>query len=218
MIKNLIWDLDGTLFDTYPAFIAAFVDACATFGAQVDPAHVEALVRIDMGTCVSGLSQELGVSEDELGDQFDVFYKAYGMAKQAPFPGLIDVLDYVRSIGGANAIITHRRAETTAQILDLHRLADRFVDRITGDDGYPRKPAPAAFIAMRDRHGFRPEETLCIGDRDIDTLAAHGAGLRACIYGAPEAAEPDLVVTDYADLLAYLQREAQPVPGDTPTG
>ncbi len=212
MIKNLIWDLDGTLFDTYPAFVAAFVDACATFGAQPDPAHIDALVRIDMGTCVSGLSRELGISEEQLEKQFDVFYKAYGLAKQVPFPRLIDVLDYAQSVGGVNAIITHRRAETTDQLLDLHGLAERFADRITADDNYPRKPDPAAFIAMRDRHGFRPDDTLCIGDRDIDTLAAHGAGLRACIYGAPEAAEPDLVVTDYAELLAYLQHENQAVP------
>ncbi len=33
MIRNIIWDADGTLFDTYPAIASAFQAAMADLGA-----------------------------------------------------------------------------------------------------------------------------------------------------------------------------------------
>jgi histidinol phosphatase-like enzyme len=42
-------------------------------------------------------------------------------------------------------------------------------------DAYPRKPDPAAFNAIIERHGLVRDETMAIGDRDIDVLAGRSA-------------------------------------------
>jgi phosphoglycolate phosphatase-like HAD superfamily hydrolase len=84
-------------------------------------------------------------------------------------------------------------------------MAPYFTDVLSHEDGYPRKPDPAAFVEMMQRHHFTREDTLAIGDRDIDTLAAQGAGLRACLFGIPGGQViPDMAITDYAELLKIL--------------
>jgi phosphoglycolate phosphatase-like HAD superfamily hydrolase len=39
MIRNLLWHLDGTLFNTEPALIRAATDALQTAGVQYPPPH-----------------------------------------------------------------------------------------------------------------------------------------------------------------------------------
>ena len=64
--------------------------------------------------------------------------------------------------------MTHRGPRGTAELLAASGLAGLFADCITRADGYPRKPDPAAFNAIIDRHGLARDETLAIGDREID--------------------------------------------------
>ena len=52
------------------------------------------------------------------------------------------------------------------------------------------------------------EETLAVGDRDLDILAGKAAGLTTCLYnGKDYESEPDLVIDDYSQLLDFLKDE-----------
>ena len=86
-----------------------------------------------------------------------------------------------------------------------HRLTDYFTDITSNDDAYPRKPDPAAFVALIEKHQLPRAATLGVGDRDIDILAAQAAGLRAAFFGTNNSAStPDFVFTDYAVLLHQI--------------
>ncbi len=205
MIRNLIWDVDGTLFDTYPAIIAAFADVCAERGKPVSLDRIGALARQSLEYCVNTLAGELGISPETIDERFGVYHSAVLPAQQLPFPGVMQVCETVHRNGGLNVIITHRGRQSTGALLAVHGLAEYFSDVMSTEDGYPRKPDPAAFVAMVKKHGFTREDTLAIGDRDIDTLAAQGAGLRACLFGTPSGkVAPDMAITDFAELLKVL--------------
>ena len=86
------------------------------------------------------------------------------------------------------------------------------MDILTRGDGYPRKPDPAIYEAMIERHGFRREETLAIGDRGIDVLAGQAAGVRACLFGsASDQVAADFTIADYAELRRILVAERNQV-------
>ena len=103
--------------------------------------------------------------------------------------------------GGLNLIVTHRRRAGLDRLLTTHGLADLFTDIVGDDDGYPRKPDPGALSTLIERHRLPRGETLAVGDRDIDILAAHAAGLAAAHFGTnPITTTPDVVLPDFGTL------------------
>jgi phosphoglycolate phosphatase-like HAD superfamily hydrolase len=56
MIRNIIWDVDGTLFDTYPAIAQAFKAALNDLGADASLDWIEGLARKSLGRCASTLA------------------------------------------------------------------------------------------------------------------------------------------------------------------
>lgn len=201
MIRHLIWDVDGTLFDTYPAIVGSLHAAAVELGAPAtyEETHDLALVSIDH--CLGTLSVTYGLALDLLADGFARQYQQVSPADQPPFDGALEVCQLIRSRGGINLIVTHRRRAGLDRLLTSHGLADHFTDIISHDDGYPRKPDPGAFRTLIERHRLARDETLAVGDRDIDILAAHAAGLPAAHFGAcPITTTPDVVLPDFATL------------------
>jgi len=205
MIHYLIWDVDGTLLDTYPAITDAYSLALHDLGAIASPDWIVTLARQSLSYCTARLAQEFGLDRDELAGRFQAHYAATPPEAQPPFPGVTDVCAYVRSVGGDNFIFTHRGRESLLALLAAHNLTGYFTDWLTHDDGYPKKPDPAGFEALIGRHSLRREETLAIGDRDIDVLAGKAAGVHTCLFGGvvtPITA--DYSVTDFTQLYHFL--------------
>jgi HAD superfamily hydrolase (TIGR01509 family) len=208
MIRFLIWDVDGTIFDTYPAFTRAFGAAFDELGAAAPLDRIDALCRKSLTSCITTLAREFDLDEEDVLHGFQEHYASIPAQEQPPFPGVAEICAYVRAIGGDNYIVTHRGSQSLSRLLAVHHMVDYFADRLTADDGYPRKPDPASFDAMIERHHLTREEILAIGDRELDVLAGQAAGVRTCLFGAasPEAT-PDYAITDFADLHRILIAE-----------
>jgi HAD superfamily hydrolase (TIGR01509 family) len=205
IFRNAIWDFDGTLFDTYPAISRAFQQALADFGASAPLSEIESLCLVEVSHCATVLAARFGLETDAFTGAFGRHYSAIPLAEQPPFPGVREVCERITAAGGVNAIVTHRNSKTADRILAQHGLRSLFVEVITRDDGYPRKPDPAAFIAVLRHQGLEPAETLAIGDREIDIQAGRAAGLTTCLYrGAQSSVAADIAISDFAELLAHL--------------
>ena len=206
MIRHLIWDVDGTLFDTYPAIVGSLHAAAVDLGAPAtyEETHDLALVSIDH--CLATLSATYDLSLDMLGADFDRRYQEVPPEDQPPFDGAPEVCQLIHSRGGLNLIVTHRRRAGLDRLLTTHGLADLFTDIISHDDGYPRKPDPGAFRTLIERHRLPRDESLAVGDRDIDILAAHSAGLAAAHFGTnPITTTPDVVLPDFGTLRRLIE-------------
>jgi phosphoglycolate phosphatase-like HAD superfamily hydrolase len=205
MIQHVIWDVDGTLFDTYPAIARSFQAAAHTLGAPATYDEVMRLALVSVDHCVTTLCDTYALQPDQLEELFDQHYRTITPEDQPPFVGVEAVCEHIRTRGGLNLIVTHRRRSGLDRLLATHRLADYFTDITSNDDAYPRKPDPAAFVALIKKHQLPRATTLGVGDRDIDILAAQAAGLRAALFGTNYGAStPDFVFTDYAVLLHQL--------------
>jgi phosphoglycolate phosphatase-like HAD superfamily hydrolase len=205
MIQHLIWDVDGTLFDTYPAIAQSFQAAARDLGAAASYDEVIRLAQVSVDHCVTTLSNTYALPADQLEELFAHHYQTVAPEDQPLFAGVEAVCEHIRSRGGLNLIVTHRRRAGLDRLLATHRLTDYFTDITSNDDAFPRKPDPVAFNVLIERHQLPREATLGVGDRDIDVLAAQAAGLRAALFGANYGAcTPDFVFTDYAALLHQL--------------
>ena len=208
MLRDLIWDVDGTLFDTYPAIARAFAMALQEHGAKADLERIVDLARQSFGHCATTLAGQFGLDAGKLMREFQSQYARIPATEQPPFRGAAHVCAYVIATGGRNYIVTHRGRESLQRLLAAHRMEEYFVDCLTADDGFPKKPDPAAFEELMRRHGLEREAVLAVGDREIDVLAGRAAGVRTCLFGqAMNAGKPDYVIDDFAELYCLLVTE-----------
>lgn len=205
---SILWDVDGTLFDTYPAFVEAHLRALLESGVAAPPpaGEVDALARVGLGHCVRELASRFDLEADALGRRFDAAYRAIGSSRQPPFPGVAGICEAVVRGGGVNAIATHRARASTEGLLGEHGMRSFFAAIVSIEDGYPRKPDPAMFLALLEQLALDPARCLAVGDRDIDVLAGRAAGMRTCLFGgrAGAASRPDLAFGDYRELVPFL--------------
>lgn len=201
VIRHLIWDVDGTLFDTYPAIVGSLQATAVDLGAPATYEETYDLALVSIDHCLETLSGTYDLSLDMLGADFARRYQEVPPEDQPPFDGAAEVCQLIHSQGGLNLIVTHRRRAGLDRLLMTHGLADLFTDIISDDDGYPRKPDPRAFLTLIERHRLPRGETLAVGDRDIDILAAHAAGLAAAHFETnPITTTPDVVLPDLGTL------------------
>jgi phosphoglycolate phosphatase-like HAD superfamily hydrolase len=204
-IRNVVWDVDGTLFDTYPAIARAFRAALREFGQDASLPRIVTLARDSLTHCTTTLVEEYNLDQVPFEAAVARNYERTDPADQPPFPGAKDICEYIFGAGGQNVIVTHRGPRGTGELLSAHGLSELFSGCITHADGYPRKPDPAAFNAIIARHGLIRDQTMTIGDRDIDVLAGRSAGLFTCFFG-PETTDAgaDLTIADFGELARML--------------
>lgn len=208
MIKHLIWDLDGTLFDTYPALTAALVATLADWGHYPEPELVTRLARASLTHCMASLAATYQLPRETIEQGFNSQYAQIPYHKQPLRPGAHTLCAYIRSLGGKNVIVTHRPRHSTIELLDTYALSPLIVDCITIDDKFPKKPDPTSMLVIMSRNGIDCSEGLAVGDRALDIAAGQAAGLRTCLLGQLDnQVQPDFRVDLLDELLEIIHRE-----------
>ncbi len=206
--RCLIWDMDGTLFDTYPAINRSLQNTLAEFGVAVPLETIAPLMATTFSHCVAALAARYGLDAAAVEARHYERSPRIPYAEQPPFPGVVDVCRRVIAAGGANLIFTHRRRESLEGFLAYYGMADLFAGLATVDDGYPRKPDPAGFLALIERFGMDAAATLAVGDRALDIQAGLNAGVKTCYFGPSvdslDGVTPDIAITSYEELPAIL--------------
>jgi phosphoglycolate phosphatase-like HAD superfamily hydrolase len=205
MFNNLIWDFDGTLFDTYSAISRSLDGALRNHDIDEDIDEIVILCKVTLQTAIDHYCAKYNLDPDEIFQGYLTYYKTISMEDIPPFPGVKDVLDFCRSTGRKNYIITHRPLGLLMEHLTYYHLESYFEFMYTSDDGFIRKPDPESFIALRDKFDLPLNLTLAIGDRDLDILAAKGAGFKTCLFQNPDKTIPaDFFVSSMDELKALL--------------
>ena len=183
--KHVIWDLDGTLLDTYPATDGALVAALGELGHEVSLDTVRRLTRLTLDHAVRTLAKQFGLPEAEIYSLYEQQYAVLGLNHSPAMPGALEAMQAVRAGGGLNLLATHRDRGGAMWRLKSGGLDTMLDDLLCVSDGYSRKPDPALFLALLERHGLNPAQVLAVGDRDLDVVAAHSAGCRAALLLTP---------------------------------
>lgn len=205
MIRNLFWDLDGTIFDTYPAITYAISKSLNEMGLSVALNVIDGLARQSIEHCTVTVAQRFKLDPDLLRGRFAQSYRMVDPANQLPFPGVSEICESIHGRGGLNIIITHRGIRSTGKLLEIHGLATHFDDIFSVEQGYPRKPAPAMILSALEKHHLDPVESMVIGDRELDIQAGRAAKVRTCLFGGAQLSTPaDFKIEHYDQFLQIL--------------
>ncbi len=205
-VRHAFWDFDGTLLDSYPGMVRAFVAGAADLGLTLDPARVLSLMKNCLRHCVETVSGESGLTVSEL-------YGAYRPHEAAelndglpPVAGIPETLAALEQAGARHYVATHRNL-ACRELLEKAGLLSHFTDFVTEEDGLPRKPAPDMLLHLMEKHGLSPGECVMIGDRPLDTEAGLAAGMMGVLLDGenrfPEG-KCDLRIADVRELIPLM--------------
>lgn len=200
MYKNIIWDFDGTLFDSYPVMANTMLETLKAHGIEDDKERILSLMKISMTTLIDDLIHRYHVTDDFI-NQYKKNLKRNEKNDSKPFSGAVEICRYIKECGGSNHLFTHK-SSGAIDLLKKYDLDLYFDGLITSESGFSRKPSPEGILHLIERYDLDPSITLMVGDRELDLLSAKHAGISACYF--KQAHEKDLEVADYVirDLLA----------------
>ncbi|OIU68559.1 HAD-IA family hydrolase [Rossellomorea aquimaris] len=171
---NILWDFDGTLFDTYPAYTRVLSQV---LGDEADKQEIYDKLKVSFSHAI----EFYNISAEQV-EEIERLKKELSPVDMEPFAGVEEVLKFA----DRNVIMTHKDREGVLAILDHYGWTPYFADIITIDDGFPRKPHPAAYNHLHTKNRV----DLAIGDRDLDLLPAKELGIATCMFqGKSEVAD-----------------------------
>ena len=208
-MRHIIWDMGGTLINTYPEVVRALSRAAYGDTAPSHLREIGALTQYSIAHAIESLSVSRGVPRADLERAYEELKTRWRTRPAPVMDGARELIARVWEKGGLNLVATHRdRASATMLVTVLGLDLD---DMVCAPDGLARKPSPEMNLLLARRHGLDPAQVLCVGDRPIDAVAAAGAGMNAALLVSPgtvltlrDAVDGTAVVADLRDLIPFF--------------
>lgn len=178
MIPTFIWDLDGTLLDSYEAILAGIQETYEQYDLPFDREEVRNFIlRYSVKDLLVRDADKYGLDSDELNRVRATSLKE----KNTQIPlmaGAREILDWTAQQGIQNFVYTHK-SDNAFQVLEDLGVRHHFTEILTSDSGFARKPSPEALLFLIEKYGLDKEKTYYIGDRLLDVETAINAGIHS---------------------------------------
>ena len=173
-----IWDLDGTLLDSYEAILSGIEETFAQFSIPYDKEKVrEFILKYSVQDLLVQVAEERKLDVEVL-NQVRAQSLAEKNAQVVLMSGAREVLAWADQIGIRNFVYTHKGDNAFAILRDLE-LEFYFTEILTSQSGFARKPSPEAAIYLIDKYQLNPEKTYYIGDRTLDVEFSQNSGIQS---------------------------------------
>lgn len=173
-----IWDLDGTLLDSYEAILSGIEETFAQFSIPYDKEQVrEFILKFSVQDLLVQVAEERKLDVEML-NQVRAQSLAEKNAQVVLMPGAREVLAWADQAGIQQFVYTHKGDNAFTILKDLG-LESYFTEILTSQSGFARKPSPEAATYLLDKYQLDPENTYYIGDRTLDVEFTQNSGLQS---------------------------------------
>ena len=182
-----IWDLDGTLLDSYEAILAGIEETYRQFSLPYNKKEVRAFIlKYSVQDLLEQVAKERGLDVGLL-NQVRAQSLAEKNAQVVLMPGAREVLAWANQQGIQQFVYTHKGDNAFTILRDLG-LDSYFTEILTSQSGFARKPNPEAATYLISKYHLKPEQTYYIGDRTLDIDFAQNSGIQSINFLASPAA------------------------------
>ena len=222
-LKLLVFDLDGTLIDSAQDLCNSVNATLAHFGLK-HREDTEIAGFIGDGALMlvrRALAREHGseVEEEFLQTAYAFFldyYRAHKLDFTYAYDGVLEALQALKDLSHLDnpprtmAVLTNKPVRPARDICAALGLAPSFLHIFGGNSFSTKKPNPEGLLTLMADCGAAAQETVLIGDSQVDVQTARNAGAWAigCTFGlAPEtleATQPDVLVDSPRDWTVAL--------------
>lgn len=198
--SGIIFDLDGTLIDSFDSIRESLHHVCGLFGVRPLPdSEVKAMIGPPIG---NSFKRIFGAERAE--EALAAFRKKYEqlyLKRTRLVEGAAETLKVLREKGYRLGLSSNKRGLYVRRLVAHFGLDGLFVRILGADDGFLSKPETESLMAILDAMGLPPEEVLLVGDSPLDIEAGRRAGLTVWAvttgYSSPESlkeARPDRMI------------------------
>jgi phosphoglycolate phosphatase len=215
-VKLVLFDLDGTLIDSELDLANSVNAMLRHFGRKELPLEVidtyigdgaPMLIRRALGDPAHAQALQ------EALNYFLLYYRDHKLDNTRPYDGIVEMLREAETCDGISrhmAVLTNKPVRASRDILAGLGLSRFFFQTYGGNSFETKKPDPLGAQTLMREAGAEAEETIMVGDSEVDVLTARNANLWSIgvTYGfAPHTLErthPDILVDTPAELAQAL--------------
>ncbi len=188
--RAVLFDLDGTLIDSFDGIVELFQSSLQQLGYMDVPEHdVRRIIGVPLADCFAKF-----MSADQVDAAVALYREQYVVRMHdisPPFPGAVALLAGLSAQGILTGVVSNKRGSAVRSILE--RKGWEFNVIVGEGDGIPAKPAPDMLHHAVERLGLTKVDCLYVGDGPLDAGAAAAAGIAFAGVTSGE-----LTVTDFA--------------------
>ncbi|HEM6204702.1 TPA: HAD family hydrolase [Streptococcus suis] len=186
MYQTILFDLDGTLTDSGQGILNSVAYALEKMGIEEpDTANLNRFIGPPLYESFLRFYQLSPEDTQSAVDAFRVYFKEKGMFENQLYPGIIPLLEELRTVGKTLVIATSKPEIFAKQILEHFDIAHYF-DVIAGAslDSSRISKADVIGYAINQLEAF-PKHAVMIGDRehDIEGARRHQLPAIGVLYG-----------------------------------
>lgn len=218
-VNAVIFDIDGTLVDTFSAYQTVFNKGIAAYGIDPIPG-ADLRTYLAEGLSLRTILEKIFPASTEEStfascrEEIMKLFRELEVHEVKAFPGAEELFQALRDKDIKIGIATGRMSSVEDEWVRFKRLGlDRFIDAIvTSREVARRKPAPDVIVECARRLGVAPETCIAIGDTISDIIAAKAAGAMSAAVSTGHEDEDrlmkagtDLVLRSLDELIAHLR-------------
>jgi phosphoglycolate phosphatase-like HAD superfamily hydrolase len=205
-LKSIIWDLDGTMIDSFGIFTDTLGKVIGSYGKVLRPIdeirnNFHAPLEESIASAVDGQisSRE---SQRLLRDFLTLQETHYEIVDHHIFPDALRLARTAAAQDIAQFIVTNREhvgrmKASPRYIVQNSALSPLIKEVVSGDDSVHRKPKPEVIERLLASGDVNPHETIVIGDQYVDAQLAINIGARAILVNRNGEPIPHLDRLDY---------------------
>lgn len=214
MIKNITFDLDGTLIDSFKTIYKTTEKVLQRLGVSKPLDEQEFYKRI--GHHFIDIFKELDIPVTDFNGFIEIYKQYYFdfIGESTFYSGLINVLEFLKSEEIAISLLTTKGQDQADKIIDYFNLREYFSLVMGRRINIANKPSAEPLLIICKELNVKPEETLMVGDTELDIQCGKNAGTKTCgcFYGyrskeVLKEEKPDFLISEITELLKIVYEE-----------
>ena len=202
MIKLIIFDFDGTLGDTRRNIVTTMQMTISELGLSGrSDDECASKIGLPLGGCFEALyPNESKETIQRCADTYRrIFQENLQTMKPQVFPKVIETLSALKQQGYTLTIASSRWHKSLSELTSDLGIADYISYIVGADDVEKAKPNPEPVLKTISYTGFDANQTLVVGDMNVDILMGANAGAKTCgvTYGNGTKQELEEAGADY---------------------
>lgn len=179
--RAVLFDLDGTLADTFPLIVSSWNAAVSPFSGKVYSTS-DVISRFGV-TDTAMIQRELPREHWDRAEA--TYYSHYELNHSTVevFPGVRELLAGLRGRRMPMGLMTGKGRRSATITLRCLGWESHFGSVVTGDDVVRQKPAPEGLLKVAGELGVGPGECVWVGDSPADMKAGKAAGMYTIAAG-----------------------------------
>lgn len=181
MIKAVVFDLDGLIFNTEDVFFRATSNFLKPLGYEYEETVRRRMMgqQAHISTRILKDYYSLSLSVDEIRVEIEKAFIAILPQILKVMPGFDGLLSFLKDANLTLAVCTSSSSEYAKKLLAEHGYLEEFVFVLGGEEVENGKPAPDCYLMACQRLELPPEQVMVLEDSENGCRAAVAAGTYA---------------------------------------